>query len=310
MNPTDTAGRATMRRTAECPRPFRTMRRPLLPIPALLLTTAICAQVVPTRPPSATPPPTTTPAPSADPQRPDIVSESHYDRQRSWALFAACDADADDRLTIYEVRRTFVDLGGADNLDSFRRIDTDANGFVEWPEFDRRFRLSIEQSGSFRVRPVRPIEAPRDPAQPVNEADPVQLLIAAVDTNGDDRLDLTEFTELLRIANVDPSHSQFFVPLDTDRSGQLDENELGPALQYLPGAWKLMPGESGTQTNLPIEFRPVDRNLDGVVDVKELESALRRTYPTLARWSARILHDADRSGNGSLSAAEIRAASP
>jgi Ca2+-binding EF-hand superfamily protein len=248
--------------------------------------------------------------PGSTDQRATIVSESRYDRARSWALFAACDADADDRLSLFEVRRSFVDLGGADNLDAFRRLDTDASGFVEWPEFDRRFRLSIEQAGSFRVRPSRAVSAPRDPAAPASDADPVLFLIISIDTDGDDRLDLTEFTELLRLANVDPALSQGFAALDTDRSGELDRSELGPALQVLPGIWQLMPGESNSQTNLPIEFRPVDRNLDGVIDAKELEASLRRTDPTLVRWAARILRDADRSGNGSLGATEIRAASP
>ena len=88
-----------------------------------------------------------------------------YDSERSWALFAGCDTDADDRLSVFEAGRALPYLEQGRNRAAYRQLDADADGFVQWPEFDARFRFEIRTQGRFRVFASRPVpESPRTSA--------------------------------------------------------------------------------------------------------------------------------------------------
>ncbi len=226
-----------------------------------------------------------------------------YGSRMSWALFAACDANADDRLDLFEAARGLSEIESARDVRGFRRIDRNSDGFLQWPEFDRRFREAIEINGSLRIQPARAVVEPRDPTVPRSAPDPAEVLVRTHDSDGDARLDPTEFRFLLRRAGLDPALADQLGTLDVDRSGSLTAAELRPVLGALAGALKVV--EPRPDTSLPAQFRPADRNLNGVLDREELETALRRLHPTLARWTTKILEDSDLNGNGTLGSAEI-----
>ncbi|MBK8976394.1 MAG: hypothetical protein IPM29_10730 [Planctomycetes bacterium] len=251
-------------------------------------------------------PPAPSPDANAAPRGQLLVEQVRTDT-RSWALFAACDANADDRLDVFEARAALVDLG-SDPLESLRRIDANSDGFLQWPEFDARFQTALERAGSFRVRVVRPVREPLDPAAPGSSDDPTQLLLRATDRDGDGGISPAELRQLLESSGLDPLLIERFPALDFDSSGRLEQTEFSPLLQFLPGAWNDGGIRSQRRRALPADDRAADTDLDGVLSRAELEASLRLLHPSLARWTGGILSRADRSGDAQLGGTELVAA--
>lgn len=239
-----------------------------------------------------------------------ILVEERYGEPRSLALFAACDRDSDDRLDVFEIRSAMVDLRDTRDASVFRRLDADSSGFLEWNEFDERFRTLVQRSGSFRVRPVHEPVPLRDPTVPVAEMDPTATVLRAVDTDGDGGLAASEFAAFLRKHADNDGLARHFDTLDLDRSGLLDEHEFAPVLQWVPDVFdQLIAAREDDRSAIPPDHRAADRNLDGVIDRDELRAALALLDPSLKRWTDRILTRADRTRNGTLGGAELTAAS-
>lgn len=238
-------------------------------------------------------------------RKPDVIVETVWSETRGLALFAACDRNGDDRLDLFEVRHCLVDLQATRDPSVFRRLDTDNSGFVEWPEFAERFKVSLGRAGRFQVQPYREPAAMRNPASPSSEIDPSEQMLGALDGDGDGGLSRTEFTAFVRRMAGNAELSNRFDALDTDRSGKLELAEFAPVLMFVPQVWQKMSASEDLRRAMPADFRGADRDLNGVIDRTELRGALTRLHPSLAHWTDVILNAADRSRNGTLGAAEL-----
>jgi Ca2+-binding EF-hand superfamily protein len=240
-------------------------------------------------------------------RKPAVIVETVWSETRGLALFAACDRDGDDRLDLFEVRHCLVDLQATRDPSVFRRLDTDNSGFVEWPEFAERFRVSLGRAGRFQLQPYREPAAMRNPAAPSSDIDPSEQMLGALDADGDGGLSRPEFTAFVRRMAGNAELSNRFDALDTNRSGKLELTEFAPVLMFVPQVWQKMSASEDLRRAMPANFRGADRDLNGVIDRAELRNALTRLHPSLAHWTDVILNAADRSRNGTLGAAELAA---
>ncbi|MDA0375558.1 MAG: EF-hand domain-containing protein [Planctomycetota bacterium] len=238
-------------------------------------------------------------------REPELAVETVWSETRGLALFAACDRNGDDRLDLFEVRHCLVDLQATRDPSVFRRLDTDNSGFVEWPEFAERFKVSLGRAGRFQVQPYRQPAAMRDPASPSSEIDPSEQMLGALDGDGDGGLSRAEFTAFVRRMAGNAELVNRFAALDTDRSGKLELTEFAPVLMFVPQVWQKMSASEDLRRAMPADFRGADRDLNGVIDRAELRASLTRLHPSLGHWTDVILNAADRSRNGTLGAAEL-----
>ena len=237
-----------------------------------------------------------------------ILVETVWSQTRSLELFAACDRDGNDRLDVFEIRAALVELGNSRDPSVLRRLDTDSSGFLEWPEFDARFRLAIDKAKSFRVRPALPPPPIEDPTATPAVPDATELVIGVTDDNGDGLLSRPELAAFLRRLRQDPALIEHFPTLDRDGSGTLDVEEFRPVVMMVPNVLVLLGANEQLRRGLPADDREADRNLDGSIDRAELRAALIRLHPSLERWTDRVMLAADRSRNGTLGGAELAAA--
>lgn len=239
------------------------------------------------------------PATAQDPAPPPPATQvvlDRYSEDISRAAFRACDVDSDDRLSMFEAGRALADVDGVHDIAGFRRLDTNADGYIEWPELDARFRQLVERGHPLRMVPQRPFEMPKESTEDATDAvDPrLKALMSSLDQNHDGRLQIAEFEAGTRGLSLPP--------LDADGSGVLEANELFPLLKLLPPSLRKAPP---TVDRLPDGYRQADANGDGILDRDELAEALRRLDPDLVRWTDRILRDADRSNNSTLGLPEL-----
>ena len=239
------------------------------------------------------------------PQQPKREQHSYqggYSKSRSHELFRACDANSDDRLDILETTEAFDVMLSAKDHKGFARFDTDRNGFVTWPEFDRRFRKGLEHGGTFRVRTSRPFALPDPPPQPLT---PLQKFMRLHDKDGDGSLSLDEISDLLKQLELPASLGDTLVQADRDNSGTLDETELAPWFQAVglptPTAADTEPG------GLRQPWLGADADSNQAIDQHELDALLRRLDPALLRWTKNLIDKLDTDRDGQLNAAELEA---
>jgi Ca2+-binding EF-hand superfamily protein len=231
-------------------------------------------------------------------------ADAHSERQ-SRELFAACDADSDDRLDVFEAAEALESLRDPKNHEAFARIDVDRDGFVSWPEFDRHFRAIVERGNSFRVRTCRRLVQQAPEQQPAQPLTPLQRFLRFHDANQDGGLDPGEVETMVRKAGLLPSLGSQLRGLDLDQSGRIEETELAPYFEILRAVLPLPKDAPAAAASLPAPWGAIDANGDGTIDADELAAALRRIDPQLARWAAEILRAADRNRDGKLEAAEL-----
>jgi Ca2+-binding EF-hand superfamily protein len=276
--------------------------------PLLLLVCLGAAAAAPAQPvlgrqgPDATPPGTAgAPTPVAPPQWQEF---DVYAVATSRALFAACDGNGDDRLSIFEAVRTIENFGSLRQPERFRQLDRDADGYLEWPEFDRRFRELTENGSPLRVRPVRtlPLEAGADLGLDRARA---RGLLQVLDADADGVVSATEANALAGIAGLPVDGGALFRQLDRDGDARVTVEEL----MLVARGFRLpepRPAPPVTPLSLPVAYRDADLDGDGGLTLPELEVWLRRFDAGLARWSRRILADADQNGSGTLGTVEIQ----
>jgi len=232
----------------------------------------------------------------------DRVAADNYTTAESLRLFAACDRDADDRLDLFEAAAAFDAIGDPPDLERFRRLDLDRDGFISWIEFDQWFRDTVRHGQPLRVHPARPLANDRTGTAPMSTE---QQLLQLFDTDGSGDLSMTEMGALLKAANLPPSLLSRVKALDRDGSGSFSMAELLPVLAGvpIPGlTTKVAPADA---TLLPAPFGSWDKNRDGAIDEAELAAALRSIDPQLARWAPAILRQADRNHDGRLVTEEL-----
>ena len=267
--------------------------RPAVVAALVLLSAAATAQRTPATPGR----------PGGDERRPH--RETRWDEQRSWTLFAACDRNGDDRIDVLEASACELVDGATRDIAGFRRLDADATGFIEYPEFDRRYRDVIERAGTFTVMVSAPIEFAPNPIASDGSDDPTLLVLRTADQDRSGTLSAEEFTRCLADNGEDPSLAAQFGELDRDGSGGLDATELGPFLQFMTHIWDRSPEEEARRRSLPEDDRAADTDGDGLLDREELEASLRLLSPSLARWSDRGFSDADDNGSKTLGGEEL-----
>jgi Ca2+-binding EF-hand superfamily protein len=240
-----------------------------------------------------------------------VTSVDRYWPGMSWALFAGCDGDSDDRLDLTEASEALVGLGdvpdAAARAQAFHHLDLNSDGGLEWPEFDVAYRKALDLSGSFKVRACRPVVPPLDPTELDNEPPPGFELLSLVDGDDDRQLSPKEFRAFLNAAGLDLSLREKFDVFDKDSSGALAVEEFVAVLQFVPGAGaEVLRAAAENPDALPRMFRRADRDRNGWLDRAELDTSLRALDPSLSRWTEKVLADADRSGNGQIGGTEIR----
>lgn len=237
------------------------------------------------------------------------ISLRVHDSGTSRAAFRACDANADDRLSIFEARQSLARMGGLENPEGFRRLDSNKDGQLSWPEFDRHFAGVCERGGSFRIRPVRPFLPPLSPRR-ASVAELAALSVIQLGDKNEDRvLDSDELKVLFKEFQLPESlRVQGLLLLDTDKSGTVDKKELLLLVQTVPGLIDLGRQEQETRAMRAGPLAGIDKDDDGEVAPQELDQALRLLDPALARWSRKVFTDADTDKDGVLDADELAAA--
>ncbi|MFK7742271.1 MAG: hypothetical protein AB8H80_18300 [Planctomycetota bacterium] len=240
--------------------------------------------------------------PSGSDGRAERSYQGSYSASHSRELFRSCDDNSDDRLDVFETSDAFELVPSPRDHESYARFDTNRDGFVSWPEFDQRFRSSIANGGTFRVRTRREFVAPEPPPQPVTR---LQQFLRLHDVDGDGGLNQAEIQQLLEKSNLPQSLTTTLLKSDVDGSGKVEEAELAPWFQALPIL--PLPGldAAAADNSLPSPWLGADADADSAINKEEFESVLRRLDPALLRWTMPMLQRLDKNADGKLSAAEL-----
>ncbi|MGB3967389.1 MAG: hypothetical protein WBO45_11730, partial [Planctomycetota bacterium] len=216
---------------------------------------------------------------------------------RSRDLFTACDADGDDRLDLFEAFDALETVRNLRDAAGFALLDKDRDGYVSWPEFDANLRNALLHEGRFRVTTVRRLAPSAPEAKP---ASPLQQFLQLHDSNQNGGLDPDEVEALLRRAGLPPSLGVQLRALDLDRSGRIEEAELAPWFEQLPGR-PAGPGDKVLPDSALLPpWTSVDEDLSGTIDERELARMLRRLDATLERTAQALLRLLDKNRDGKL----------
>ncbi|MCK5940948.1 MAG: hypothetical protein KAI24_03170 [Planctomycetes bacterium] len=262
--------------------------------PAALLLAAAAGAQIPTPEPAQVDPK------RGAPQQREGRYHGSYSESVSRELFRACDGNSDDRLDVFETVDAFDLLPSARDHRSYARFDTDRDGFVTWPEFDQRFRKSLEAGGTFRVRTARSFTMPEPPPQ---KETPLRQFLRTFDADGDGALSPTEIEQLLKATGLPTTLAVPLMASDLDGSGSIDEAELAPWFESLPIAQLTA---SAGASPLPQPWFDGDRDGDGAIDLEELRAVLRGLDPGLLRWAADLLQKLDADKDGKLRGPELQ----
>jgi len=276
------------------------MRLSSFALPAALVALSNLTAQAPAQKPMAAQPAAET-KPKSEPV---IVRE--YDETRSTALFTACDSNGDDRIDVFEARVAFDSVGSPSEIQWFRRLDQDRDGFLEWPEFDRFYRDLIKSGNALQLTPSRSLQSSADVAVPLANQ-PLRETIRLFDKDQDKSLDRAEATALLRTIGAPPQALAMLTLLDKDRDGKLNEADLAPHWEALRASATAAQPKNGPQSESAAMLAALDLDANGTVSLGELARSLRRVDPQMERWAPQILQAADANKDGVLQAAELPA---
>ena len=253
---------------------------------------------------------TGSPANTAPPKLPRTAART-WSESVSRDLFSGCDADSDDRLSVFEACDALDSLQDPRDSEAFLRLDTDRDGFLSWPEFDQHFWSVIKLGTTFHVRPCRHRD---DQAPEQAEARPATKLQRFLDLHDENRsggLDPTELDRMVAHLDLPPEIAAKLRGLDRDRSGQLEQAELAPWFESLRGRIPeaTAPATPRSGALLP-PWHDNDGDQNGKIDTKELAATLRRLDPSLARWADALSKLLDRDKDGMLAADELPVVRP
>ena len=238
---------------------------------------------------------------SGDAGTPGATAET-YTESKSRSLFTSCDANSDDRLDFFEACSAFDWLRGKKDHAGFARLDQDRDGYVGWPEFDRHFQATVKRGAIFRVDPCRRLVEQAPEHQKASAASPLQVFLQLLDANRNGGLDPAEIDQLARLGIVTPQAIHQLRNLDLDRTGRVEEPELGPWFKQHKVVPLLPPGLLLTA---PPAALIGDENGDGTLDESEFTHMLQRLDPSLGRWAATLMQRLDRNQDKRLDQQEL-----
>lgn len=226
----------------------------------------------------------------------------NYAPQASRRAFSACDLDRDDRITFREAHKTL----GLSTPQAFALWDTDRDGWIHFPEFDRRYKQLVRDGWGLTLRGPAVVRAPKDP--PPSTLLPLKKLFQTLDRNGDGRIEPAEWRGTTRAisATLSKVPSGFF-GLDRNRDGTLELEEMAPLLALFPGLSRKETPPLPLDKSLPADLQGADRNGDQHLDLRELEFLFRKLDPGLVPWARILFQKKDKNQDGLLSPRELRA---
>lgn len=205
---------------------------------------------------------------------------------KPWALL---DIDHDDRLTYAELKDYLRQHSGSEQgaLDTFQRMDRDANGFLE----DRELVQAFQSTGS-ALPTKEPAGAP---------------WLASYDTNGDGGLDLDEIRGLLdSLDGVSAGPEVYLNHWDRNGDSKLQPQEadaaLGTTTTGLPQEIANDAELGRAHRALPEPLRVLDEDDDARISPRELAARLPRERRSEVR---KLFEIHDRNLTGFLEAEEL-----
>ena len=178
------------------------------------------------------------------------------------AIFEKVDRDKDQRIDFKEFSELVAELEtkygklrweGSTSQNTFESFDKDKDGLVTLEEI--RLHLLDEGKGIAE--------------------DELKDLFEKADKNGDGKIDVTEFNELLELIQgkateikINPDLAKVFEQFDTDHDGLISKDEVRSTLHAI--------GKDLSDSDLETCFNEADTNKDGKIDITEFSNFIAK----------------------------------
>ena len=218
-------------------------------------------------------------------------------------LFGDFDRDGDGLITMEEIRLTMLDFGKevpkAELSSIFEKVDKNKDQRIDFVEFEELIEQLEIKYGKLKIPSTatttgsnmkqdafEDFDKDKDGLVSLDEIrlhlletgkgiSEIELLdlFKKADTNGDGKIDVTEFTKLVELlrdrdSSIDPALLKAFKQLDTDREGLASKEEVLSTLRAT--------GKDLSDSELESCFEEADTNKDGKIDVTEFSNLVNK----------------------------------
>ena len=218
-------------------------------------------------------------------------------------LFGDFDRDSDGLITMEEIRLTMMDFGKeipkTELSAIFEKVDNNKYQRIDYVEFEALIEQLETKFGKLKTSSTASTTGSNNKKNAFEDFDKdkdglvsldeirlhlletgkgiseieLQDLFNEADTNGDGKIDVTEFTKLVELlrdrdSSIDPALLKAFELFDTDRDGLVSKEEVRSTLQAI--------GKDLSDSELEICFNEADTNKDGKIDVTEFSNLVNK----------------------------------